>query len=339
MLVISGVYQLRIHRPSRYRLGVNRGEAMKLSVLMSVRNGSQFLPNSIKDIESNVLEDDEILIINDGSSDATEKFLTNWARINSRVRIITTEALGFANALNLGIKEAENNWIARFDVDDRYPVNRLSVQRSLISNEVSAIFCDYQFWSEENESLGVIPGAINASATAVSLISSQRTPHPGVIFNRLAVNAVGGYRAEDFPAEDISLWLRMAKTGKLITAPQVLVNYRLSQTSMSGSNRNLGISKTKKLIEEIGIDQEYVSDCLSNWREMFEQYDQASMSTERKVLFYRDLRSCLKDQENGNPHRQETNSIMRILLMEMNSYSAIYRMFKEKALRNKIRNS
>jgi glycosyltransferase involved in cell wall biosynthesis len=306
---------------------------------MSVRNGAQFLPNSIKDIESNVFEDDEILVINDGSSDDTEKLLENWAKTNSQVRVITTEALGFASALNLGIKEATHNWIARFDVDDRYPQNRLSVQRALISDGVSAIFCDYEFWSETKESLGVIPGAVTADATAISLISSQRTPHPGVIFNRITATAGGGYRAEDFPAEDISLWLRMAKIGRLITTPQVLVNYRLSQTSMSGSNRILGRSKTEELINEIGINHESISECLGNWRRIFELYDRSTLSAERKVLFYRDLRRCLKNQDYENNHRHKTNSILRALLLDMNSYSAIYRMFKEKALRNKFRSS
>ena len=312
---------------------------MKISVLMSVRNGAQFLPNSIKDIESNVFDDDEILVINDGSSDDTEKLLENWAKNNSQVRVITTEALGFASALNLGLKEATNDWIARFDVDDRYPQNRLSVQRSLISDEISAIFCDYEFWSETKESLGVIPSAVTADATAISLISSQRTPHPGVILNKITASAAGGYRAQDFPAEDISLWLRMAKIGKLITTPQVLVNYRLSQTSMSGSNRNLGRSKTDELIDEIGINHESISECLGNWHRIFELYDRATLSAERKVLFYRDLRRCLKNQHDGINHRHEINFILRTLLLDMNSYSAIYSMFKEKALRNKFRSS
>jgi len=312
---------------------------MKISVLMSVRNGSQFLPNSIKDIESNVLENDEILIVNDGSSDRTGELLAKWASENSQVRIITTEALGFANALNLGIKEASNNWIARFDVDDRYPLNRLSAQRSLISEDVAAIFCDYEFWSESGQSLGVIPGAINASATAVSLISSQRTPHPGVIYNRVSVIDSGGYKEQDFPAEDISLWLRMAKTGKLITAPQVLVNYRLSQSSMSGSNRNLGLEKTKKLIEEIGINLESINDCLHKWHEIFKEYDCEALGSERKLLFYRDLRESLKNHKNATSQAHEINSIGRSLLIEMKSYSALYGLFTEKALRNRYRRS
>lgn len=312
---------------------------MKISVVMSVKNGAHFLPNSIKDIESNVLADDEILVINDGSSDGTEALLANWARVNSQVQLITTEALGFVNALTLGIREATNNWIARFDVDDRYPHNRLSAQKAQISDEIAAIFCDYKFWSETQKSLGVIPGAITASATAVSLISSQRTPHPGVIFNRLAVAAAGGYQAEDFPAEDISLWLRMAKTGKLITTPQVLVNYRLSKTSVSGRNRNLIMLKKEELISKIGINHKSVVDCLTNWREYFAEYGCVPLGTERKVLFYRDLRKCLKNEDDGITNRQEINLIMRSLSMERESYSATYQMFRERALRSKFRNS
>ena len=312
---------------------------MKISVLMSVRNGAQFLPNSIKDIESNVFDDDEILVINDGSSDETENLLKNWARANIQVRVITTEALGFASALNLGIKEATHNWIARFDVDDRYPQNRLGVQRALISNEVSAIFCDYEFWSETKVSLGVIPGALTADATAISLISSQRTPHPGVIFNKIPVIEAGGYRAEDLTAEDISLWLRMAKIGKLITTPQVLVNYRLSQTSVSGRNRNNSIRKTRELINEVGINQESIVNCLNDWRQIFADYDHVTRGTERKVLFYRDLRKCLKTQKNGIYNGREINSVMSSLLLETNSYSAVYRLYKEKTLRNRFRSS
>ena len=312
---------------------------MKMSVLMSVRNGAQFLPNSLKDIESNVLENDEILVINDGSSDGTQDLLTNWSQINSQVRIITTEALGFVNALNLGIKEASNNWIARFDVDDRYPSNRLSLQRALISDDIGAIFCDYRFWTETKESLGAIPGAISASATAVSLISSQRTPHPGVVFSRRAVTLAGGYREEDFPAEDISLWLRMAKIGELVTTPQILLDYRLSQTSISGRNRILSLSKKEKLMEEIGIDKKSVDYCLTNWQEIFGEYDRVTMSAERKVLFYRDLRKCLRNQNLEIAHKHEISSILRSIVMERSTYSSIYRMFLEKRRRNQLRKS
>jgi glycosyltransferase involved in cell wall biosynthesis len=310
---------------------------MKLSVLMSVRNGEQFLPNSITDIESNVSLDDEIIVIDDGSHDETGNMLRNWERTNGRVRVITTEPIGLVKALNLGLKEASNDWIARFDVDDRYPRNRLSTQRSLISSETSAIFCDYEFWAESHASLGVIPGAIFPSATAMSLVSSQRTPHPGVTFNRLFVMEAGGYREEDFPAEDISLWLRMSKSGNLVTAPKVLLNYRLSQTSISGGNRNLALAKTQRLIQDIGIDSKSVDNCLENWQDIFDEYSKVELGSERKVLFYRDLKNSLRQSEKASKIGFELKSILFSLAKEKRALPALYNLTKGKILRQKFR--
>jgi len=312
---------------------------MNVSILMSVRNGAKFLPSSIKDIESNVFQHDEILIIDDGSSDKTGELLATWARDNSQVRVISTKAAGFANALNLGITEAKNDWIARFDVDDRYPINRLSTQRSLISDEISAIFCDYQFWSEASRPLGVIPSAINASATAISLVSSQRTPHPGVMYNRNSVIEAGSYRNEDFPAEDISLWLRMAKSCMLISVPQILVNYRLSQSSMSGSNRGLGIEKTKRLIREIGIDQKSIENCLEDWQSIFKEYSRESLGVERKLLFHRDLKKSLQYSKKEFRNSHEMNSILFSLAKKRDALPALYNLAQGKILRRKYRNS
>ena len=312
---------------------------MNLSVLMSVRNGARFLPRSIKDIQSNVSQSDEILIINDGSNDETGELLYNWALIDSRVRLITTEPIGFVRALNLGMKEAGNDWIARFDVDDIYPNDRLSNQRALISSEISAIFCDYEFWSETHTTLGVIPSAIVPSATAVSLVSSQRTPHPGVIFNRISALEVGGYREEDFPAEDISLWLRMAKSGNLITSSKVLLNYRLSQTSISGSNRNLALDKTQRLIQEIGIDTKSIKNCLENWCHIFDLYSSADLGPERKVLFFRDLKNSLQYSKKEFKNIHEMNQILFSLAKQKDTLPALYNLAQGKILRQKFRKS
>ena len=338
-MVIGKVYQLPIYRLARYRLEANWRKSMKLSVLMSVRNGEQFLPNSIKDIEFNVSENDEIIIIDDGSNDQTGALLRNWERSNNHVRVITTEPIGLVKALNLGLKEASNDWIARFDVDDRYPKNRLSSQRSLISSETSAIFCDYEFWAETYASLGVIPGAIFPSATAVSLVSSQRTPHPGVTFNRLCVMEAGGYREEDFPAEDISLWLRMSKSGNLITTPKVLLNYRLSQTSISGSNRKLSLDKTQRLIQEIGIDSKSIDECLENWCDIFEEYSNVEFGSERKVLLYRDMKKSLQYSKKASKIGFDVNSILFSLAKEKATLPALYNLSKGKILRQKFRKS
>jgi glycosyltransferase involved in cell wall biosynthesis len=272
----------------------------KISVLMPVKNGAQFLSTSIQNIESNVAPDDEIIVVNDGSIDETSQILKSWARRNTNVRLLDSGSRGLVSALNLGISEAENKWIARFDVDDEYSDSRIAEQRKLITQSTSAIFCDYRFHNPSGKSLGVIPSAVDADATAVSLISSQRTPHPGVIFNRESVLEVGGYRKEDFPAEDISLWLRLAKVGQIVSVPEVLLEYRLSKNSVSAENRALALSKTNQLIRQIGISQKHINACLETWIAQFQDYSGMSLPSERKLLFYRDLQksgAVFKDYE------------------------------------------
>ena len=218
-----------------------------LTVLLPVKNGEKYIHKSLECIVANASSEDEILIINDGSSDKSELILKSWAIKDSRINIINNHGRGLVNALNLGLNESNKNWIARFDVDDIYPNYRLQKQRSIIGKDVSAIFCDYSLWSSKIRNVGVIPSAVVSQAVSLSLINSQRTPHPGVLYNKEAVLSVGGYRNEDFPAEDLSLWLRLSKIGKLVSVPEILLNYRISKTSITGLRRQEALMKKQYL--------------------------------------------------------------------------------------------
>jgi len=290
---------------------------------MPVRNGAQFLSTAIRNIESNVAPEDEILIVNDGSNDETLQILERWSRRNAKVRLLDSGGKGIVSALNLGISEADYNWIARFDVDDEYSDSRIEEQRKLIDESTTAIFCDYRFHNPSGKHLGVIPTAVSADASVVSLISSQRTPHPGVIFNRESVLEVGGYRKEDFPAEDISLWLRLAKVGQIVSVPEVLLAYRLSKNSVSAENRAVALSKTNELIRKIGISQKHINACLQMWVEQFEDYSVMSFSSERKLLFYRDLRKSIAIFNHSESTQKELRHIALELIKDPHSINGV----------------
>jgi glycosyltransferase involved in cell wall biosynthesis len=311
----------------------------KISVLMPVKNGAQFLLTSIRNIESNVAPDDEILIVNDGSIDETPQILKSWARRNPNVRLLESGGTGLVSALNLGISEAGNKWIARFDVDDEYSDSRIAQQRKLITPLTSAIFCDYRFHNPRGKSLGVIPSAVGADATAISLISSQRTPHPGVIFNREFVLEAGGYRKEDFPAEDISLWLRLAKVGQIVSVPEVLLEYRLSKNSVSAENRTIALSKTNHLIRQIGINQKHVNACLQTWMAQFQDYSGMSFPSERKLLFYRDLHRSTALFESNEFLQREIRQIVFALIKSPQSINGVRNLVVGRAQRKLFRSS
>lgn len=265
-----------------------------ISALLPSKNGERYLRRLIPRILVMLEENDELLVVNDGSTDNSSLILADLASNDTRIRIVTTEGVGLVAALNLGINEAKNPWVARFDVDDEYPLDRINLQRELIEADVAAIFSDYSFMSSAGFPLGTLSSAITSNPTKLSLVSSQRTPHPVVLLNRASVLAVGGYRVEDFPAEDLSLWFRIMERGKFLSVPRVLLNYRLSGGSISSSNRREQLAKKSKIISDFCSWQVLVERCIEEFPSTISCYLRHQRSTARIFYHLRDITKASK---------------------------------------------
>jgi glycosyltransferase involved in cell wall biosynthesis len=271
----------------------------RISFLMPVKNGIDFLPIIRKDIESNLGSDDEIIIVNDNSLDGTGPYLKSWAKKQSQLRVIDSSGEGIVDALNLGLAKANNDWIARFDVDDRYHPMRIDKQRIHITKSAVAIFSDYEVIDEMGTSYGKISSPILPNPTSLSLLQSNRTAHSSVIFNRNAVMDVGGYIKSDFPAEDLSLWLRLSKVGDLITVPELLLKYVIRKGSVTNQKRAAALGKKNELIQKIGISNSYLINCIKEFEDTINSYDEFDLSSQRKVLLLRDVLTA-NDQLSSN---------------------------------------
>ena len=314
----------------------------RVTALMPVNNGAVFLKKSLPQLQLLCKTTDEILIIDDFSDDNTAEIVKDAARTDQRIRLLSNSNPGIVGALNLGLSEASNEWIARFDVDDNYEVCRLDEQRVNISNNVIGIFSDYDFFSQAIPYLGTIPSAIDSDAVAVSLVSSQRTAHPSILFNREPVLDVGGYQQEDFPAEDLSLWLRMSRVGDLISIPKVLLHYRLSAGSVTGTKRQASILKKDSLMQSIGINPSNVEKVSLKLEQIFEVYKSESFSTEREILLIRDLIKILRTHKLPEKFSQKLKSQLIAYvarnLASSSKMKSLIRLQKEKKLRDKARN-
>ena len=304
---------------------------------MPVRNGEQYLESSITAIEKNLEPEDEIIVVDDGSSDATNKILLEWKKTQDNLTIIKTSGKGLVFALNLGIEEASHAWIARFDVDDRYESNRINSQRNLFNQDIAAIFCDYTFNSSKKSNLGWIPCAVTPEATIISLISSQRTPHPGVIFNKSAVQDAGMYLSDDYPAEDLSLWLRLSKLGKMVGSPEKLLHYSLNSDSVSAQHRELALQTKARLLKENPIDVQTITSLLENWEGLIQFYNTLDFSTRRKALLIRDLLLCRKRNLLPGTHEKLLKRIELSVFGDFRTYGEITRMLIESKNRAKFR--
>ena len=272
-------------------------------------------------MEQNLSDDDEIVIVNNGSTDNTLKILNNWAKFKSNVKIIDSRKIGLVNALNTGIKAAEKEWIARFDVDDVYPVDRISITKKFLTSDISCVFTDYQLGTESGKELGVIPSAIGADQTYLSLVSNLRTAHPSACFNREAAMDVGGYLEKDFPSEDLSLWLRLTHVGKVISIPKVLLDYRISSQSVSNVNREKAINAKNLLIGKFQFDHEIFNKCIEHLNTTLVSYEDETHSMKRYVLHLYDL--LLLSTTTNLANVKISKKIRMIILKSLKNYPPI----------------
>ena len=107
---------------------------------------------------------------------------------------------------------------------------------------------------------------------------------------------MGGYLTNDFPVEDLSLWLRAARSGKLVSVPEVLLNYTLSNLSTSGSRQKIVKTKKLEIITKYGLPLDIIQDSVNELSDTYLRYARSSFVEERRILLLRNLRKLYKMQ-------------------------------------------
>ena len=90
----------------------------KLSVIIPVYNVAEYLDQCLTSVCNQTLHNLEIICVNDGSTDGSDKILEKWAKKDSRIQIINQENAGLSAARNTGIPYATGDYITFLDSDD-----------------------------------------------------------------------------------------------------------------------------------------------------------------------------------------------------------------------------
>ena len=101
----------------------------KISVILPTYNREAMLPNALDSILNQTFPDFELIVINDGSIDNTQKILEKYAAKDKRIKIINHEKnKGIVCGLNEGLEQAKGEYIARMDDDDISYPKRFEIQ-------------------------------------------------------------------------------------------------------------------------------------------------------------------------------------------------------------------
>jgi len=216
----------------------------EVSVVMSVYNGAETLVETLQSVLTQEDVDFELIVVDDGSTDDSGRIVDECAARDRRVVVVHQENAGLTRALIAGCRLARAELIARQDAGDRSRPGRLRLQRTLIESdpEIVLVTCHSQHIAPEGEPLYVataLPGDEIRRSLLHDGVDSIRglTAHGSAMFRREAYLCAGGYRAQFRFAQDLDLWIRLAKLGTIAVVPEVLFEVRFEPKAISGINR------------------------------------------------------------------------------------------------------
>tara|TARA_B100001093_G_scaffold430909_1_gene426772 strand:- start:399 stop:1424 length:1026 start_codon:yes stop_codon:yes gene_type:complete len=193
-----------------------------VSIILPYRDASKTILRCIKSIQSQTLENWELLAINDQSTDTTENDIRSLASDDPRVKYSHTKKTGIVSALNLGVEGATSDLFARMDSDDVMHPLRLEKQVNFLARHpgVGVIASKVCYKINPGESYGEgFAEYVKWSNSIqreheISFHRFEESPivHPSVVFRKMLFKNYGGYRDGPFP-EDYELWLRWQSRG------------------------------------------------------------------------------------------------------------------------------
>ncbi len=222
----------------------------KVTVLMAVYNGEKYLADAISSILKQTFTDIEFLIINDGSTDKSSSIINSFN--DGRINLVNNEKnLGLISSLNIGIRLAKGEYIARMDCDDISVPERLDKQVKFLDTNpnVSVVAARVRLMNADGEETGNWDSDIYANSSNEiydTLPKENCIAHPSVVMRKsLAEKYL--YRSGQKNVEDWDLWLRMSADGlRIEKINEVLLKYRIHFDSVT-MNKNTPESSQKKV--------------------------------------------------------------------------------------------
>ncbi len=239
---------------------------MKISAVIPTYNNAAFITEAIDSILAQSHPVDEIIVVDDGSSDHSETLVKAIAQKSDKLIYIKQQNQGPSSARNRGIEAASGDWIAFLDADDRWPADKIALQLAALEREPSLqlIAGDMAETDEQGHVLiesmlakhrllgqfQTLKGrALNNALTA--LIEKNFIPTGTVLVKQAALKQAGSFNPDIRFGEDLELWAKIACHHPITCLPQRLM-YRRQHGANATQNTGPMLEDLVKVMGSIG---------------------------------------------------------------------------------------
>jgi glycosyltransferase involved in cell wall biosynthesis len=202
--------------------------SIRISVVIPAYNAARFLPRCLQSVFAQTLKPDEVIVVDDGSTDNTAAVAAELG-----ARVISHKNSGVAATRNAGIRSASGEWIALLDADDMWAPEKLERQAASIQPDTVLVYTGIRIFDDD----GVRSGqpAIDPVSARGELRYRNPIANSSVLVRREAVMQSEGFRDGISGCEDWEMWFRLMRLGQFEAIPDELTDYYVYPNSLSAN--------------------------------------------------------------------------------------------------------
>jgi GT2 family glycosyltransferase len=201
----------------------------RVSAIVPAYNCAPYLGAAIDSALGQEGIDVEVVVVDDGSTDATSSVIASFG---GRIRAIRQDNRGPSAARNAGLAISRGEFVAFLDADDTWEPRKSRIQVAYLQRHASCglVFCDVLRMDETGRTITPILGE-RAPQTPTGrclerLFLGNFVLVPGVMVRRSILDRVGTFDESLRSAEDYDLWLRIARVAEIGFVPEALASWR-----------------------------------------------------------------------------------------------------------------
>ena len=231
------------------------GKRPKVSVIVAVYKVESFIRNCVDSVLSQTLQDFELLLVDDGSPDNSGVICDEYARKDSRVHVFHKENGGVASARQMGMDNAQGDYIIHADPDDWVEPNMLEeLYNEAVEKDADIVICDY--WVNNERIVKQQPSALDHLTILQELFQQLY----GSCWNKLLKRSfyesshVEFYKELSY-CEDLTFWVRLFQYPvKVAYLPKAYYHYVQHSESMCKTHVNYEKDRDWNLIRILKRD-------------------------------------------------------------------------------------
>ncbi len=227
----------------------------RISVIIPTYNRAHHLKAAVSSVLNQTYTDLELIIVDDGSTDATREVGEQFCHLDNRVRYLYQNNGGPSAARNMGIRAARGDFIAFLDSDDYWMPIKLAEQLAIAEQDarIGVVYCNWEWVLEGGlVSPGVSPPDPSFATMYEALLYYNVVDESAsaALVRAECFDQVGLFDESLRHAEDWDMWIRIAEHYQFAKAPSVLVRL-LQHGTQSSSNRAGMATAHLALIEKL----------------------------------------------------------------------------------------